>query len=132
MSETGVRVGLDRQPADYLPGDELNGSLDWQGDAEAVELSVLWHTAGWGAENFGVHHFERTSPDEAPGAGRQRRFATRLPPSPLSYDGLVVKVCWCVRVRVFLRQGGELVGEAPFRLSTVSPARDSESGATGG
>src|SRR5262245_14070096 len=127
MAETGVRVRLDREPPDYQGGDELSGGLQWQGEAEAVELSVLWHTAGWGTEDLGVHHFERTSTDEAAEAVRERPFATRLPPSPLSYDGLVVKVRWCVRVRVFLRQSGELVGEAPFRLGAVSPALASES-----
>ena len=88
---------------------------------------MLWHTAGWGAENLGLHHFERDSAAEAPRGRRGLGFATRLPPSPLSYDGLVVQVCWCVRVRVFLREGGELTGEAPFRLGTVSPARGGDS-----
>ena len=40
-----------------------------------------------------------------------RRFTTTLPPSPLSYDGQIVKVCWCVRLRLFLPQGQESLAE---------------------
>jgi hypothetical protein len=126
MSDQGVTIRLDRQPADYRHGDELTGSIAWQGgEASAVELSVLWHTEGRGVEDLGVHHFERLASDTAPLlAGVEHRFATRLPATPSSYEGLVVKVCWCVRGRVFLREGDELVGEARFRLGTVSPAQE--------
>jgi hypothetical protein len=50
-----------------------------------------------------------------------RRFATVMPESPLSYDGVIVKVCWCVRVRVFLTQGQETVAEVPFSFGNVPP-----------
>jgi hypothetical protein len=48
-----------------------------------------------------------------------RPFATRLPHSPLSYDGPLVKIRWCVRVRVFLESGKDVVGEKIFRLGRV-------------
>jgi hypothetical protein len=128
MSDLGVTIRLDRQPPHYQPGDELTGSVAWQGgEVESVELSVLWHTEGKGSEDLGVHHFERYSSDSEPlQANRERRFATCLPLSPLSYDGLIVKVCWCVRGRIFLSGGGEMVGETVFRLGDVAPARKVE------
>jgi hypothetical protein len=49
------------------------------------------------------------------------RFATILPPSPLSYDGQIVKVCWCVRLRLFLPQGQETLAEVPFQLGSMPP-----------
>jgi hypothetical protein len=42
-----------------------------------------------------------------------------LPASPLSYDGRIVKICWCVRLRLFPRQGPEVIDEAAFRLGEV-------------
>jgi hypothetical protein len=48
-----------------------------------------------------------------------RRFSTVLPASPLSYDGEIVKICWCVRLRIFLPQGQESLAEVPFRLGSV-------------
>lgn len=130
MREDGVLVRFDRDRPAYRPGEDLAGRFTWQADepsdAEAVEVSILWYTEGKGDEDLGVHHFQRLGAegDLPPPSGRERRFATRLPPSPLSYDGLIVKVCWVVRVRVFLRGGGELLGEAPFRVGDVARAQE--------
>jgi hypothetical protein len=90
-----------------------------------VEISVLWHTEGQGDEDLAVHHFERLSAEEGRDVAslRSGRFETRLPASPLSYQGLIVKIRWCVRVRVFLARGKELLAEMPFQLGTVPPAR---------
>ncbi len=96
-----------------------------------MELSVLWYTAGEGEEDFDVHYFERFVDD----ANRRldlrlpHRFATVLPPSPLSYDGRIVKVCWCVRLRVYPNDGPELVQELAFRLGDVPPPRMLEAAA---
>jgi hypothetical protein len=129
MSREDVAVELDRVPPHYQPGETLSGGWTLAAHPDqpvrAVELSVLWYTDGKGDEDLGVHHFERLSGDEggpiAP--GQPRWFAARLPRSPLSYDGVLVKVCWCVRVRVFW-DGGEAVGEAPFRLGDVARAEE--------
>jgi hypothetical protein len=126
MSREDVTVELDRTPPDYRPGECLSGAWALAEHLErpvrAAELSVLWYTDDQGDEDLGVYHFEHLSADEA-GAitpGRPKRFAARLPRSPLSYDGAVVKVCWCVRVRVFW-DGGEACAEASFRLGDVTP-----------
>ena len=47
----------------------------------------------------------------------------RLPNSPLSYEGAIMKLRWCVRVRVFLARDKETMGELPFRLGHVSAAK---------
>jgi hypothetical protein len=98
----------------------------------AAELSVLWYTAGKGEEDMAVHHFERLVDEAARPLDLRvpHRFATVLPASPLSYDGYIVKVCWCVRLRVFLPQGQEALAEIPFRLGSV-PAVAQVSGADG-
>jgi hypothetical protein len=129
MNEGSVRILLDGNRRIYQPGELLAGeyqvdSLRWI-EPTAVEVSVLWHTEGQGEEDLAVHYFERIDTLEQPGIDfrRPRRFSTLLPPSPLSYQGVIVKIHWCVRVRVFLPRGKELVGEAPFQLGTLPPAR---------
>lgn len=90
----------------------------------AVEHSVLWYTEGKGEEDLGVHFFERVvdrsrlPPQAATGA-----FATRLPASPLTYEGMIVKIRWCVRVRLFFADGRDFVSEHEFTMGSVPPAR---------
>ena len=93
-------------------------------EVRAVELSVLWHTEGKGDEDMSVHSFERIEPagGECLDFRQPRRFASVLPNSPLSYEGVIVKIRWCVRVRVFLDRGKELSAEVPFQLGRVPHA----------
>lgn len=124
-----AELGINEADTPFAPGDVLRGSLlvhaQHAAEVRAAELSVLWYTAGKGEEDFGVHYFQRYA-SEGPDAvelTRRREFRTLLPESPLSYDGLIVKVCWCARVRLFLPRGRQWVGEAPFQLGSVAPAR---------
>jgi hypothetical protein len=131
MSTPTVRITLDSPTAHYQPGDRVTGRFMMEGmhgaPARAAELSVLWYTSGKGEEDMAVHHFERLVEDPAKSLDLHvpHRFATVLPESPLSYDGQIVKICWCVRVRLFLPQGQETVAETEFRLGSV-PAANSE------
>jgi hypothetical protein len=129
MSEPLVRIRLDDVSHVYYPGETLSGEYWLQSmapdEVRAVEVSLLWHTEGKGDEDMAVHHFHRSSA-ENDGAIRVRepsRFSTVLPKSPLSYRGMIVKVRWCVRVRVFLTHGREVVGQLPFRLGEVRRAK---------
>ena len=135
MTDGSVRILLDGNRRVYHPGDILAGeyqveSLRWI-QPTAVEVSVLWHTEGQGEEDLAVHHFERIDTLQQQGIDfrRPRRFSTRLPASPLTYQGVIVKICWCVRVRVFLPRGKELVGEISFQLGTLPAARLARSAA---
>jgi hypothetical protein len=129
-----IHLTLDSPTARYQPGDRLAGRFVGDpaqpGAARAAELSVLWYTAGKGDEDMAVHHFDRIVDDPARPLDLRvpHRFATELPASPLSYDGEIVKVCWCVRLRLFLPQGQEAVIEAPFRLGNVPAARSNPPG----
>ena len=127
MNVPDVQLTLDAPGGNYRPGEDLTGrfqvdtSRPWP--VRAAELSVLWYTAGKGEEDFAVHYFERLVGDPAHPLDLRlpRRFASILPLSPLSYDGRIVKICWCVRLRLFLSQGQETVQEVPFRLGNVPP-----------
>ncbi len=106
----------------YRPGDVLHAEyqIDAVGsdDVHAVELSVLWFTEGKGDEDLAVHFFERRISADADDGDLRRlyRFKTELPNSPLTYSGEILKICWCGRVRIFLRRGKELFFDQPFQL----------------
>jgi hypothetical protein len=124
-----VSIKIDNRQAAHSPGETLSGEyqIDAVEAAElgAVELSVLWYSEGKGDEDLGVHHFERrTDEDEDPTPLTElRKFSVTLPNSPLSYEGVLIKLRWCVRVRVFLKSGRNYFAELPFRLGTVPEAR---------
>ncbi len=132
MTQPHLRVQLDDKRRAYRPGDSLSGQYSLEGvppsDVRAVELSVLWHTEGKGDEDMSVHYFERVEPQNGQPIDLRhpRRFTTALPNSPLSYEGLIVKICWRVRVRVFLPRGKELSYEVAFRLGSVPQPQEVE------
>jgi len=120
-------VQLDGDRRAYQPGEVLSGSFRLHAvegrEVGPVEVSVLWYTEGKGDEDSGVHHVEVLTPGEGRSdAGAGGRFAVSLPRSPLSYDGLIVKVRWCVRVRAPVAGWSDRVAEAAFRLGDVGPA----------
>lgn len=129
MTDGEIRVVLDDYRRQYQPGDTLTGEYQLESlsvtEPAAVELSVVWHTEGQGDEDMAVHHFERFDRERRPELDlrRPQRFSVPLPRSPLSYQGVIVKIQWCVRVRVFLPRGKELFAEAPFQLGSVPPGQ---------
>ena len=123
--ESRVSVRLIGESRAYQPGQTLIGEffvdIDDPRDIRSVEISVLWFTEGKGDEDMVVHYFQRIGNDHDPFVDMRtsQQFTTELPNSPLSYDGVIVKIHWCVRIRVFLTRGREFVSEQPFRLGTV-------------
>ncbi len=90
---------------------------------DSLEASVLWYTEGKGGEDLGVHFFKRFSRSELSGTSinQPRRLSTvLLPASPLSYSGKLIKLNWCVRVRLFMQAGQELTIQRPFYLGHVT------------
>lgn len=128
MNPYSFTLQLEEAAHEFQPGQDLVGRFYSEGNQavflRAVELSVLWYTAGQGDEDFDVHYFDRFVEELARPLDlrRPQRFATTLPPSPLSYDGRIIKICWCVRARLFPQQGPESVVEVPFRLGDVPSA----------
>ncbi len=130
MMEPLISIQIQGERPFFEPGEQLQ--CDYQIDAvdvdeiQAVEASVLWYTEGKGGEDMGVHYFERRVPSDTDQDLRQwRRFETILPNSPVSYDGGLIQIRWCVRVRAILRQGKQCCFEIPFRLGNVQPKADS-------
>jgi hypothetical protein len=123
-----IEVVFARQRRQYEPGDRLAVRYAAEGcegeSIRAVEHSVVWYTEGKGEEDLGVHFFQRVT-DRSLRSSRvvAGDFAASLPRSPLSYEGLIVKVRWCVRVRVFFDGSRDFVSEHVFEMGDVPPAR---------
>ncbi len=134
---TAPRVVLqfDRYDRRYLPGQALAVQYEVAGVGDdtirAVEHSVLWYTEGKGEEDLAIHYFDRvTDRTRLQPAVRVSGFATHLPASPLSYEGIIVKIRWCVRVRIFFQTTKDFVSEHVFELGVVPPARMPAPGAS--
>lgn len=125
MNAPRVTFEFDEHAGLYLPGDTISGvyllNVADPAEVRACEVSILWYTLGKGEEDMGVHYFKRETFDEQAVCDIRapRRFAGELPNSPLSYDGRIVKIIWCVRARVFLLRGREAVNEQPFQLGAT-------------
>ncbi|MCS7305466.1 MAG: hypothetical protein NZ602_10225 [Thermoguttaceae bacterium] len=125
LQQPHITIRLDAEGRAFVPASTLSGQYWLEGivpeDLKAVELSILWYTEGKGEEDLGVHFFRRDSLDQLTyTAGRWiSSFSTQLPRSPLSYQGVIVKIVWAVRVRLFLAGGKQYMEELRFRLGSV-------------
>ncbi|KAA5543112.1 hypothetical protein FYK55_12560 [Roseiconus nitratireducens] len=117
-----MSVSLCREDGMYEGGRELQAT--WRvsrvtlDSLVAIEISVLWSTEGKGDTDLHVHHFERL--DEAQirrqGLADSQLLRCELPATPLSYHGRLIRLRWCVRMRLFLSDGREIVTDQPFYL----------------
>jgi hypothetical protein len=123
-----VDVQFHRPAGRYRPGDHVFVRYEIAGiDQErvrAIEHSILWFTEGKGEEDLGVHLFARVvDPTRLPPVTASGTFEADLPASPLSYEGVIVKVRWCVRVRLCFEGGRDFVSEHEFEVGAIPPAR---------
>jgi len=125
MTDSLAIIRFDGNGRVYGAGDTLSGEYRFNGvlpaQIKAVEVSVLWYSEGKGDEDMAVHEFWRSGPDEGEriDPSRPAQFTTTLPNCPLSYEGLIVKIRWCVRVRAILHRGKDVVAQKSFRLGGV-------------
>ena len=127
MTPRPIEILFDEDRTQFQPGEEISGQFlvvpDDARTLKAVELSVLWYTEGKGDEDMGVHHFERLdAQDGGVDLSRPIGFRCRLPNSPLSYQGTILKIVWCVRVRAFPQRGEAFFSEDRFQLGNVPAA----------
>jgi hypothetical protein len=129
MSEGALSIVLERLA--FEPGETLRGSyhlvMPVSRRLEEVEITVGWHTEGKGTKARGVDHREvhQTGEGWLDGHGAEK-FSVVLPHSPLSYDGVLIKVCWTVRVHARFSGWRDLKCEQAFQLGHVpSVAMDS-------
>jgi hypothetical protein len=123
-----IDMVFDRPDRVYEPGAPLTVRYHVRGVGpdlvQAIEQSIVWYTEGKGEEDLAVHSFERLAePLARTAVVDDGRFSTTLPPSPLSYEGVIVKIRWCARVRLFFSGGRDYVSEHEFVVGRMPPAR---------
>jgi hypothetical protein len=124
-TQPAVNISLCRENGMYEAGGPLTAK--WRisrvplDEIQGLEVSVLWHTEGKGDEDLHVHHFHRVveSRIRRVGLADEQSIHCMLPATPLSYHGRLISVRWCIRLRLFLTSGREIVAEQPFHM--VSP-----------
>jgi len=123
-----ISIRLDQPHRAYQAGEEIQ--CQYQVDRvelnqlQAVEVSLLWYTEGKGEEDLGVHYFERNIPTaDDPDIRPLKQFQATLPGSPLSYEGIIIKIQWCARVRVFLQDGSIYTHDQAFLLGKTPVAQ---------
>ena len=122
-----IDAQFDRLDRIYAPGAPLTARY-WisgigQEQVRSIERSVDWYTEGKGEEDMGIHFFERfTTPAAVAGQVPDGTLAVQLPTSPLSYEGVIVKIRWCVRLRVFFESGRDHVSEHVFNVGRIPPS----------
>lgn len=91
----------------------------------------MWYTEGKGDEDLNVHHFQRWNESQLKALNLLNPcpLQCKLPFSPLSYEGTLVRIRWCVRLRMFCSAGREIVVQTPFQLVSNAAIDD---GATRG
>jgi hypothetical protein len=113
----------------YSPGGELAGVFVIAGgvpaDTRSVELSVLWRTSGKGTEDIGVVFYQIWKPGDGTLATlpNPNTFTVKLPLTPWSYDGELVKIHWVARVRVRWGPDGETQEARQDAEFTLAPVR---------
>jgi hypothetical protein len=121
-AQPAVNVALCREDGIYRAGGRLRAT--WQisrvplEQIQGVEVSVMWHTEGKGDEDLHVHHFHRINEGQIrrTGLADQQSIQCQLPVTPLSYHGRLIRLQWCIRLRIFMTSGKEIVTEQPFYL----------------
>jgi hypothetical protein len=89
---------------------------------DRLEVSVGWYTEGKGSEDRGVLFFKslpRSELSQSP-LSEGYRLETVLPTSPLSFEGRLFKLRWCIRLRLFLSDGRQISAEHPFYLGHLT------------
>ena len=120
-----ISIQLDREDGVYGPGEilECNWSIGRIGldEVQSAEASVLWYTEGKGDEDLAVHKFERLSGEQLRELGEsyEHTLVTQLPISPLTYDGKLLRIRWCFRVRLFVPGESDTVVQQPFFVGHV-------------
>jgi hypothetical protein len=92
---SSISVATSDGRAAFQPGEEISVDLDWDLDEapEAIELRLVWNTAGKGTTDLEV---VRTQRIEAPPARDHHRLSLILPRSPYSFSGKLVSVVWAL------------------------------------
>jgi len=90
-----IRIDLDEDRTEFLPGETLAGTVHWSLDEqpEAVSLRLFWYTCGKGDRDVEI---VREVPFDVRGPEQRERFEVRLPDGPHSFSGRLISLIWAI------------------------------------
>jgi hypothetical protein len=132
MSTSELTIDFADNRRTFEPGDRLRATCSIDPPPEtsitSYKWSAFWRTEGKGDSDSDVITSTDNDSQEAAGSVASPRnsptFEIELPLSPLTYDGLILKIRWFVAVRVELDGADALEGEAEFQLGGVIPSTE--------
>lgn len=90
-----------------------------------VDILVFWQSMGKGETDRGVQHREsRTVPDGETTDSAGGEFSILLPASPVTYNGVLIKIAWCMEIRVHAGRDLQCEATIPFQLGHVGPVAE--------
>jgi hypothetical protein len=94
---TDLKIAVRKQPAEYEPGEEIAGGVQWQlkKPPQSVQVRLLWHTSGRGYQDVGV---AATVQFDDPQQDDTRSFKFTAPEAPYSYRGPLITLGWAVEL----------------------------------
>lgn len=98
MNEIRIETDYDA----YYPGTEarvvVNWDLDPESPADAIEVRLVWNTAGKGDRDLSIVRSVRFRPETPRG---DREVMLKLPWGPYSFSGKLISLIWAVEVVLF-------------------------------
>ena len=127
MNTESITIELDRDV--YEAGEFMTGRYWLDSPCASSELhadiQVSWQSMGKGETDRGVQHRElRTVPDGEITDSAGGEFSILLPASPLTYNGVLIKVAWCIEIRILAGRNLRCETTIPFQLGCVGPVAE--------
>ncbi len=122
MSDLAIHLAGGRTA--YEPGGTLRGSVHWRYERAPLrlQLNLLWRAAGSGEVQIAIVDVAQITGLAAVG---ERPFQLKLPRSPWSYEGTILRIEWglelvdsaaeiAARVELVIAPGGEAMTSERF------------------
>ena len=127
MNPESITIELDRDV--YDAGEFLTGRYRLDPRCASferhVDILVFWQSMGKGETDRGVQHREsRTVPDGETTDSAGGEFSILLPASPVTYNGVLIKIAWCMEIRVHAGRDLQCEATIPFQLGHVGPVAE--------
>lgn len=105
----------------YQPGDMLEADIEVRSEntitCRDIVVAVGWHTEGKGDRNSGRSYVDPLGVTEiVPGIPITHQFSCRLPNTPYSYEGELIRIVWALTVKVDIAMMPDMTESRPFIL----------------
>lgn len=96
---SSLRLRIDEARTWFRPGATIVAETSWHldGDDEAAQLNLLWHTSGKGTQDVEVVE-SLDLVTSSPGARGSRACSVPVPAGPYSFSGKLITLAWAIEL----------------------------------